>query len=244
LVSNTAVAANPDVDYVAVRATVEKDGEKSSEVLVVAEPLLTAVAGEHEILKRFKGSELERVTYKRPFDYIEIPDSHFVVLATYVTTEDGSGLVHQAPAFGADDLQVCRSYGLPVVNPVAADGHFLADVPVVGGLFFKDADKPLVKELKANGVLYTSTHTHIAGVATLHLSITHNHPGISAQLLSRMRYYVRMRRPIGIQRQSRLVVMVIGSPTILTGRYRAIVTGAHRFQSGVARISMKFVSLH
>ena len=105
LVSNTAVAAHPDVDYVAVRATVDE----SSEVLVVAEALLSAVAGEHEILNRFKGSDLERVTYKRPFDYIEIPDSHFVVLATYVTTEDGSGLVHQAPAFGADDLQVCRS---------------------------------------------------------------------------------------------------------------------------------------
>ena len=150
LVSNTAVAAHPDVDYVAVRTTVDEN----SEVLVVAEPLLSAVAGEHEILKRFKGKDLERVTYKRPFDFIEIPDSHFVVLATYVTTEDGSGLVHQAPAFGADDLQVCRSYGLPVVNPVAADGHFLSDVPVVGGLFFKDADKPLVKELKANGALY------------------------------------------------------------------------------------------
>jgi isoleucyl-tRNA synthetase len=77
-----------------------------------------------------------------------------VVLATYVTTEDGTGLVHQAPAFGADDLAVCRSYGLPVVNPIAPDGHFLADVPVVAGMFFKDADKPLVKELKASGALY------------------------------------------------------------------------------------------
>ena len=66
LVSNTAVAAHPDVDYVAVRATVDEN----SEVLVVAEALLSAVAGEHEILKRFKGSTLERVTYKRPFDYI------------------------------------------------------------------------------------------------------------------------------------------------------------------------------
>ena len=150
LVSNTAIAAHPEVDYVAVRTTVDE----ASEVLVVAEALLSSVGGEHEILKRFKGSELEHITYKRPFDYLDIPDSHFVVLATYVTTEDGTGLVHQAPAFGADDLQVCRSYGLPVVNPVAADGHFLGDVPVVGGLFFKDADKPLVKELKASGALY------------------------------------------------------------------------------------------
>jgi isoleucyl-tRNA synthetase len=100
------------------------------------------------------GKELERITYKRPFDYIEIPDAHYVVLATYVTTEDGTGLVHQSPAFGADDLAVCRSYGLPVVNPIAPDGHFLADVPVIGGVFFKDADKALVKELKASGALY------------------------------------------------------------------------------------------
>ena len=63
-------------------------------------------------------------------------------------------MVHQAPAFGADDLAVCRSYGLPVVNPIAPDGHFLLDVPVVAGMFFKDADKPLVKELKVSGALY------------------------------------------------------------------------------------------
>ncbi len=150
LVSNTAVAVHPDVDYVVVKATVEE----VSEILVVAEPLLSKVAGEHEILKTIKGKDLERTTYKRPFDYLEIPDSHFIVLATYVTTEDGTGLVHQSPAFGADDLQVCRAYGLPVVNPIAPDGTFLADVPVVGGMFFKEADKPLVKELKTNGVLY------------------------------------------------------------------------------------------
>ncbi len=152
LVSNTAIAAHPDVDYVAVRTTVDE----KSEVLVVAEALLTSVAGEHEILKRFKGSALERVAYKRPLDYIDIADAHYVIMATYVTTEDGSGLVHQAPAFGADDLASCRAYGLPVVNPVAPDGTFLADVPVVGGMFFKDADKPLVKELKASGALYKS----------------------------------------------------------------------------------------
>ncbi|NBU56996.1 MAG: isoleucine--tRNA ligase [Actinobacteria bacterium] len=150
LVSNTAIAVNPDVDYAVVQTTVDE----VSEILVVAEPLLSAVAGEQKVLKIIKGRELERITYKRPFDYLEIPDSHFVVLATYVTTEDGTGLVHQSPAFGADDLLVCRSYGLPVVNPVAPDGTFLAEVPVVGGLFFKEADKPLVKELKASGALY------------------------------------------------------------------------------------------
>jgi isoleucyl-tRNA synthetase len=150
LVSNTAIAVHPEVEYVAMEVT----HEETTEVLVVAQNLMDAVKGEKKILKSFLGKELERITYKRPFDYIEIPDAHFVVLATYVTTEDGTGLVHQAPAFGADDLAVCRSYGLPVVNPIAPDGHFLADVPLVGGVFFKDADKALVKELKASGALY------------------------------------------------------------------------------------------
>jgi isoleucyl-tRNA synthetase len=150
LVSNTAIAVHPDVDYVAARVT----HEDASEVLVVAKALTSSLTGTVEILKEFKGSTLERVSYKRPLDFVDIPDSHFVVLATYVTTEDGTGLVHQAPAFGADDLQVCRAYGLPVINPIAPDGTFVVDTPLVGGLFFKDADKPLVKELKSRGVLY------------------------------------------------------------------------------------------
>ena len=150
LVSNTAIAVNPKVTYAVARVT----HEEKSEVLVVAEPLLEKLQGEVEILSKVLGKDLERTTYSRPFDFVEIPDSHFVVLADYVTTEDGTGLVHQSPAFGADDLQVCRAYGLPVVNPVAPDGHFLSDVELVGGMFFKDADKPLVKELKSRGLLY------------------------------------------------------------------------------------------
>ena len=150
LVSNTAIAVNPEVDYVVVEVVVEE----SREVLVVAEPLISALSGDVKILKTVKGKDLERVTYKRPLDLIDIPDSHFVVLANYVTTEDGTGLVHQSPAFGADDLAVCRAYGLPVVNPIAPNGTFLSEVPLVGGLFFKDADKTLVKELKSRGVLY------------------------------------------------------------------------------------------
>ncbi|CAN2194586.1 IleS Isoleucyl-tRNA synthetase [Candidatus Nanopelagicaceae bacterium] len=150
LVSNTAIAVNPEVDYVVAEVTVED----AREVLVVAEPLISSLTGEVKILKVIKGKDLERTTYKRPLDLVEIPDSHFVVLASYVTTEDGTGLVHQSPAFGADDLAVCRSYGLPVVNPIAPNGTFLSEVPLVGGLFFKDADKVLVKELKSRGVLY------------------------------------------------------------------------------------------
>ena len=77
-----------------------------------------------------------------------------MVLADYVTTDDGTGLVHQAPAFGAEDLAVCRAYGLPVVNPVRPDGHFEESVPLVGGEFFKNADKALVQDLDETGLLF------------------------------------------------------------------------------------------
>ena len=150
LVSNTAIAVHPEVEYVAV----EVSNDDKSEVFIVAEALIDCLEGEKKILKRVLGKNLEHTTYKRPFDYVEIPDAHFVVLATYVTTEDGTGLVHQSPAFGADDLAVARAYGLPVVNPIASDGTFDKNVPVVGGLFFKDADKLLVKALKSGGALY------------------------------------------------------------------------------------------
>jgi isoleucyl-tRNA synthetase len=154
LVSNTAIAVHPEVTYVVAKVTTVQDEVSSSEVLIVAEDLISALKGEIEILQSMPGSALEHTKYQRPFDFVEIPDSHFVVLATYVTTEDGTGLVHQSPAFGADDLAVCRSYGLPVINPIAPDGKFLPEVELVGSLFFKDADKPLVKELKSLGVLY------------------------------------------------------------------------------------------
>ncbi|MEY3635901.1 MAG: hypothetical protein RL147_330 [Actinomycetota bacterium] len=151
LVSNTAIAVHPEVEYVVLNVQVE---EQEDEVLVVAKALMESVKGEKKIVRTILGKDLEKTTYQRPFDYVEIPDAHYVVLATYVTTEDGTGLVHQSPAFGADDLAVCRSYGLPVVNPIAPDGTFHKEISVVGGLFFKDADKPLVKELKAKGALY------------------------------------------------------------------------------------------
>jgi len=152
LVSNTAIAVHPDVDYVAVRT--KESEESKSEVLVLAEPLLSVVGDGYEILKKVKGRDLERTSYSRPFNYVEIPDSHFVILADYVTTEDGTGLVHQSPAFGADDLASCRRYNLPVINPILPNGHFEESLQLVGGLFFKEADKPLVKELKSSGRLY------------------------------------------------------------------------------------------
>ncbi len=121
---------------------------------MVAEPLLSVLGDDVEVLERFPGSALERTTYARPFDLIEVPDAHYVALADYVTTDSGTGLVHQSPAFGADDMVVARRYGLPVVNPVRPDGTFEDGLPLVGGLFFKAADPALVRDLDERGLLY------------------------------------------------------------------------------------------
>jgi len=150
LVSNTAIAVNPTVEYQVCEIPLGDGVER----LVVATNLAGILGDERKVIATFLGSELEHITFTRPLDLIEIPDSHYIVLADYVTIDDGTGLVHQSPAFGADDLQVCRRYGLPVVNPMAPDGTFLPEVPLVGGVFFKEADKTLVRELKSRGVLF------------------------------------------------------------------------------------------
>ena len=153
LVSNTAVAVHPDVTYVV--ATRDVPG---GETLVVAEPLAEKVLGDGWALgRRFLGTDLEHWSYARPLDLVEFPDVvggvNYVVLADYVTTEDGTGLVHQAPAFGEDDLAVCRAYGLPLVNPIRPDGTFEADLDLVGGLFFKTADQVIVDDLTERGLM-------------------------------------------------------------------------------------------
>ncbi|GGK98409.1 isoleucine--tRNA ligase [Sphaerisporangium melleum] len=152
LVSNTAVAVHPEVTYVVA----SKEGERP---VIVAEPLLASALGEGWTAgERFPGAELEYTPYARPFELVDIPGAHYVVLADYVTVEDGTGLVHQAPAFGADDMTVCKRYGLPIVNPIGPDGRFLASVPMVGGKFFKDADEELTEDLRARGVLMRGGH--------------------------------------------------------------------------------------
>jgi len=151
LVSNTAVAVHPDVTYVVARRS--RDGDR----VVVAEDLMPRVLGEGwHIAARFPGRELLGAGYDKPFRLIEIPDAHIVLPGSFVTTEDGTGLVHMAPAFGADDMQTSRAHGLPVVNPIRPDGRFEDDVPLVGGVFFKDADPRLIGDLADRGLLFRS----------------------------------------------------------------------------------------
>lgn len=152
---NTLVAVHPDVTYLAVRTG-------GGDVLVVAEPLVAAAVGSDVTeVARLTGRELENVSYARLFDVPGIADSsapkHFVALADYVTVDAGTGLVGQSPAFGADDMDTARAYGAPVVNPVGRDGHFDAGLALVGGVQVKDADRVVIDDLRARGLLWLET---------------------------------------------------------------------------------------
>ncbi len=151
LISNTAVAANPDVEY----TTVEVGGER----LILARELVEKVLGEgdHEMLETVKGRDLEGEKYRRPFDYVPVEGSETlftVVLGDYVTTTEGTGLVHTAPAYGEDDARTGRRYGLPTLHPVKPDGTFDERVGPFAGIFVKEADPGLIEELREKSLLF------------------------------------------------------------------------------------------
>lgn len=150
LISNVALTVGPDIDYVKVRY---KD-----EYLILAEARLNAVLKEdYEIVERFKGSELKGKSYERLFDYVPVDQKGFyVITGDFVTTEDGTGIVHTAPAFGEDDFQVCRQQGLPFIRPVDAQGRFEDIVTDFKGKFVKEADPDIITHLKRRGLLFRS----------------------------------------------------------------------------------------
>ena len=193
LISNTALAVGPDVRYVKVRLGEEEkkgrgeegerggmgeredgslgggeDGRGGEEYLVLAEERLGVVKEEVEVVERFVGRELVGRTYEPPYPYFaeELGEDAAwrVVAADFVTTEDGTGIVHMAPAFGADDFQVAQAEGLPLFNPIAPDGTFTEAAPLVEGQWFKDADKTISRDLRERGLLYR------------HETFLHNYP--------------------------------------------------------------------
>jgi isoleucyl-tRNA synthetase len=149
LPSNLALAVHPDLDY----AFLESGGEQ----LIVAKDLVESVLRDapYQVTKVVKGAELVGLRYQRLFDYLPAEgDICRVRGAQFVTTEDGTGVVHIAPAYGVDDLALGQEHGLPVVHGVGLDGCFLPDVTPVAGKFFKDADPILIEELRDRGLLY------------------------------------------------------------------------------------------
>ncbi|MBN2386787.1 MAG: isoleucine--tRNA ligase [Anaerolineales bacterium] len=163
LPANVAVAAHPDVEYVTVERHLEEGG---TERMILAAALLEQVfrGEEVKVVERYKGKRLKGVKYQPLFTFMppEKP-AHYVVLGDFVTTEDGTGLVHIAPAFGAEDMQVAQEVGLPVVLTIGPDGSFLPEVRPWSGVFVKDADPSITEDLRARGLLYraeTYTHTY------------------------------------------------------------------------------------
>lgn len=156
LAANVALTVNPNETYLKVKA----DG-----VVYYVEKNLSSkvIEGEFEVLESFKGSELEGIKYEQIMPFVT-PDKpcFYVTLGDYVTTEDGTGIVHTAPAFGEDDYNVGKQYNLPVIQPVDEEGKYTATP--WQGQFVMDADIDIIKWLAGEGKLYSKQ------------KITHNYP--------------------------------------------------------------------
>ena len=156
LISNVALAVGKDVDYVKINF----NGKK----IILAKERLSVIDGEYEILSELKGKDLEGIEYEQLFNYVKTEKKAFyVTLGDFVSTEDGSGIVHIAPAFGADDYELSKKYNLPMLQPVTRGGLFTAEITDFAGQFVKDADKGIIQKLKEEGKLFrkeTITHSY------------------------------------------------------------------------------------
>jgi isoleucyl-tRNA synthetase len=150
LISNVAAAVGPDLAYVRIA---DPEGGRD---LVLGEAAAERLFAGAETLERWSGADLAGWRYQRPFDLVDAPpgaDAWRVVTAGFVDDADGSGIVHLAPAFGEDDAEVGRTEGLPTINPVDADGSFDHTVAPFVGRFVKDADRDIIDDLAARGLL-------------------------------------------------------------------------------------------
>ncbi|MGE5559753.1 MAG: isoleucine--tRNA ligase [Chloroflexota bacterium] len=173
LPSNTAIAVKSGEDYVLAEVSRPNRADEQPERLILAKALLEAVfkpAGRDcKIVAEFKADELLGMAYEPPFPYLRraIPDApaatHTVIAADFVTLEDGTGIVHMAPAFGEDDARAAREHGLPHFQPVDAQGRFSEAVPEWQGQFVKDADQSIIENLRERGRMFRATkatHTY------------------------------------------------------------------------------------
>lgn len=156
LISNVGLAVGKDIDYVKIKV--------EDKYFILAEARLSVIKEEYEIVNRFKGIELVGKKYEQLFKYLTVDKpGFFVIEGDFVSTEDGSGIVHIAPAFGADDYEVSKKYNLPFLQPVKRNGTFTDDVTDFAGQFVKDADTGIIIKLKEMGQLYrkeTITHSY------------------------------------------------------------------------------------
>jgi isoleucyl-tRNA synthetase len=178
LPSNLALTVGPDINYVLIKdlsgpvvsgpvvsgaAGYGQDNPPSGAVqgdhYILAEARLPAyykTAEDYQIIRRFKGADLAGLEYEPLFPYFAAAreqNAFRVYTGDFVSTEDGTGIVHTAPGFGEDDQRVLRGSGVPTICPVDAECRFTSEVSDYQGLFVKDADKPIMERLKAEGKL-------------------------------------------------------------------------------------------
>jgi isoleucyl-tRNA synthetase len=153
LISNVALSVGADIDYVKIKTNEKK--------LILAKDRLSVIEGEYEILETLKGKELEGIEYEQLFNYLKVDTASgtgkkafYVTLGDFVSTEDGSGIVHIAPAFGQDDYELSKKYNLPMLQPVTRAGLFTDEITDFAGQFVKDADKDIIIKLKQEDKLY------------------------------------------------------------------------------------------
>jgi isoleucyl-tRNA synthetase len=157
LPGNVALAVDNDIDYVKVR--------QGDEYLILAEARLGVLDGDYSVVERMKGRDLVGLDYEPLFPY-SVPAegrAHYVVDADFVSTEEGTGVVHTSALYGVDDLRLCQEKGIPFRHTVGLDGKFLPYVDKFAGLHVKEADPVIADDLKARGVLYkakTILHTY------------------------------------------------------------------------------------
>ncbi|MCH8125323.1 isoleucine--tRNA ligase [candidate division KSB1 bacterium] len=153
LISNAALAVHPDETYVKIRL----NGEK----LILVKQRLSVIEGDYEIIEEIKGRKLENIEYDPLFSFIK-PDKKawYVILGDFVTTEEGTGIVHTAPAFGEDDYRMGQKYNLPFLQPVDKSGRFTEEITDFKQQFVKDADKDIIKNIKQRGLLYHAEICH------------------------------------------------------------------------------------
>ncbi|MCP3682322.1 MAG: isoleucine--tRNA ligase [bacterium] len=156
LPSNLALAVSPKIDYAVV-------SEKGNEY-VLARDLVPKYFENPKIVETIKGKDLVGAEYEPLFDYFvgKLDKKAWVVIpADYVTTEEGTGIVHQAPAFGEDDYEACKKHDLAFVQPIKEDGHFTEEVTDFAGMFVKDADKDIIELLDKEGLVFKQEkYTH------------------------------------------------------------------------------------
>jgi len=176
LFANVAAAIGEDIDYVHIRNTRKQKDEELIDELIIAEARLSVIDGEFEILNRYKGNQLLGIEYEQILPYANLKKEQFPQALTllpgeFVSTENGSGVVHLAPAFGEDDYQMSKIYDIPFVQPVTPNGHFTEDMGEFAGRAVKTfeyddhteegADKDIVIALKHAGKIYRSTNDYL-----------------------------------------------------------------------------------